>query len=420
MATETTSRSKGPKEGTSSGGTAPDSGVSAAPLPSKIEQMERREGDLWRAALWMLVLLALVIAVISWDKIRAMPGRLEALPVGLVLLVALFGAYVWSKTREVAELRGLVRGFEQHAATPPSEKQLERLFGLISESQQGYRDLIDTFDDVLVAISLQGEIRAANRSFAELLGRPFADVVGRRLDEFLDAPEGAGRETVQKALPRLLERRQWSGPIAVRLRKGGGLHHFDCRVYLMVRDAEVTGISVLARDVTQHRLNEARFTELFETLQEGVFCTTPDGKFLDANPALARMFGYESKEGLMRVNAADLYFNPAERAAGHAEIERLSATQTRQRTLRRKDGTPLHCLISAMPIRDARGQVTRFQGTVMDVTQQRKMERALHEKQELARRMVDSFPDPILVLDTEGHCTYVSPRVEAAMGYTPE
>ena len=52
------------------------------------------------------------------------------------------------------------------------------------------------------------------------------------------------------------------------------------------------GICVLARDITGERESEARFTELFETLQEGVYLATADGKFEDINPALARMLGY--------------------------------------------------------------------------------------------------------------------------------
>jgi len=55
-------------------------------------------------------------------------------------------------------------------------------------------------------------------------------------------------------------------------------------------------LPVLARDVTALRKNEVRFTELFESLQEGIYITTPDGAILDVNPALVSMLGYNSKE----------------------------------------------------------------------------------------------------------------------------
>ena len=72
--------------------------------------LTRRERGVWRSALLLLGVLAIGLAIISWDSVRAMPHHLEALPVGLVVLVALFVIYAWRKTNEIAELRGLVRG----------------------------------------------------------------------------------------------------------------------------------------------------------------------------------------------------------------------------------------------------------------------------------------------------------------------
>src|SRR6202030_3422295 len=109
------------------------------------------------------------------------------------VLVGLFFAYAWSRTNEIAELRGLVRGIEHRSnAEQNSEQnndQFDQLFSLISRSQQGYRDLIDTFDDLLFSFSMDGKILTVNRSFAELLGLSFAEVVGRSVDEFLEIPD---------------------------------------------------------------------------------------------------------------------------------------------------------------------------------------------------------------------------------------
>ena len=85
-----------------------------------------------------------------------------------MVIVILFIAYAWKRTQEISELRGLVHGLEQRESAPPTEKQFDQLFSVISRSQQGYRDLIDSFDDILIALSLEGEIRAVNRSFADL------------------------------------------------------------------------------------------------------------------------------------------------------------------------------------------------------------------------------------------------------------
>jgi two-component system NtrC family sensor kinase len=101
-------------------------------------------------------------------------------------------------------------------------------------------------------------------------------------------------------------------------------------------------------------------------------------------------------------------------------IERQSMIQGREITLIRKDGTSIVCLNTAAVVRDNSGRVLRYQGAVMDITERREIERRLHQQQELARRLVDSFPDLILVLDTEARYTFVSPRCTDILGYDLE
>jgi PAS domain S-box-containing protein len=398
------------------------------PAPRRLEQLENSLGRLWQSALLLLFLLAVTLAALSWQGLRSAAGRFEALPIGLVILVLLFGLYVWRKSQELSELRGLVRGIEHRESAPPSTEQLEQLFTLVARSQQGYRDLIDTFDDHLLALSLEGEIRAANRSFASLLGRPFPQIIGHGLDEFLDDPQGALRAAARNALPHFLARRHWAGVLRVRVKPGvagaeigvSPVRYFDCVFHAILKDGQVSGVSVLARDVTQQRESEARFTELFETLQEGVYFTTPEGKLLEANPGLVHMLGYGSKEELLGVRVADLYMDAAQRDAEIDELERQGVLYAREIILRRKDGSAVVCLDNCTAIRDAFGKVIRYQGTLQDITHRREMERRLHTEQEFARRLVDSFPDLIVALDTQGRYTWLSPRIKELLGYAPE
>ena len=222
--------------------------------------------------------------MISWDNIRAMPHHLEALPVGLVVLVALFVAYAWNKTNEIAELRGLVRGIEQRSSADQNTEQLDQLFSLISRSQQGYRDLIDTFEDLLFSVSLDGKILTVNRSFADLIHLSFADVIGRPLDEFFELLDSRDILQLQHWLPGFLERRRWTGVIRARVKQTGAIHYFDCVMHAIVRDQVVQGISGLARDITRERENETRFTELFQTLREGVYLASADDRITEVNP----------------------------------------------------------------------------------------------------------------------------------------
>jgi two-component system NtrC family sensor kinase len=413
-----------PKDDKLNGDTSPSTSRGTENRPSvadRLEQFERRQTELWRLTFAVLFVLAVFFAWTSWASLRTFASRYEALaPLGLVVVIVLFGANVWRKSRKISELRGLVHGIEQRDAQPPSEKQLDQLFEVIARSQQGYRDLIDSFDDVLLALSLEGEIRAVNRSFSDLVGTPFQQIIGRPLSDFVEDASGDGPGAIQRAMSRFLDRRTWSGVVHVRLKTQSSNFFFDCVAHAMMRDDKIHGVTVLCRDITALRKNEARFTELFETLQEGIYIATPAGGIIDANPALVRMLGYDSKEDLLKKRVEEIFVDKIERKIIRDEVERQPMLQGREITLLRKDGARITCLNTAAAVRDTSGTVVRYQGALMDITERREMEKRLYQQQEFARRLVDSFPDLILVVDSVAGYTFVSPRSKEILGYEPQ
>jgi len=390
------------------------------PIPAaeaRLQRFEKRQTELWRITFLLLFVLSSVFAWTSWGWLREEKSHLVALPVGLVALVVLFGAYIWKKTTEISELKGLLRGLDQKEASLPSDSQLQQLFGMISKSQQGFRDLIDSFDDLLLALSLDGEIRATNRSFADLLGLPFQKIIGHSLTEFVEDASGGPEDLLDRGMARFLDVRQWNGPVQVRLKGSRSVHYFECVAHAMIRDGNVHGLTVLARDITSVRQNEARFTELFETLQEGIYIATPEDRVLEVNPALVRMLGYDSREELLAKRVSEVFVDELQRNATIKEVNRQPSPEGREITLRRKDGRPLVCLNTTTAVRDNSGKVVRYQGALVDITAQREIEKRLHKEQEFARRLVDSFPDLIFVVDSNKRYTYVSPNVPAILGY---
>ncbi len=400
----------------------PSTGTPTAPSgESHLDALERKEGGLWRTVLLIIVFLATAVAFSSWESLKTLPSRASdtysAIPLLSVAFVLWFSVKLWNERRKLAELRGFVRGMQQRHDAPPSEAQLEKLLEIVSQSQQGYRDLIDSFDDMVFTLSLDGQVRAANRSFSDLLGVRFPDFVGHRWDEFFEEPRA---EDMQKALPRFMEKRHWSGSVRAVFRKTGSVRYFECSVQAVIKNGEVAGASCLARDVTQQREAEMRFTELFETLQEGIYFTTPEGQILDANPALVRMLGFENKEELLQTNARELFADPSVRNRQLEELRSRGQLRESEIQLKRKDGQILYCLDTTSVIRDSGGAIIRYQGALMDVTERRRMEQKLHEEQEFARRLVNGFPDLIVVIDKEKRYRFVSPSIEELLGYKPE
>ena len=206
----------------------------------------------------------------------------------------------------------------------------------------------------------------------------------------------------------------------VRLKNNPRPLFFDCVLNAIVKSGEVVGVSVLGRDVTGQHEKELRFTELFETLQEGAYFSTPEGRLLDANPALVSVLGYATKEELLAVDPGKLNVDPAEPPVLGRAADDRGGVRAREITLRKKDGTPAVFLESSRAVWDAAGKLIRYQGTLIDVTERRKLERQLLQQEEFRRRLLESFPDLILVVDLEERYTFVSSRVRDLLGYQPE
>jgi PAS domain S-box-containing protein len=307
---------------------------------------------------------------------------------------------------------------EQLAFESAGEARHNKLVEVISRSQHNYRDLIDNLDHAVFTLALDGEIRVANRRLSELLGVSFQHLIGCRLTDFIETPTPG---EFRQWLPLLLKSGSWTGTIPVKMKKERESRHFQCWVQAVSEDTsgDASGYSSIigwARDITAERQSEIRFTELFAALREGIFLSTPDGKLLDVNPALVRMLGYETKQDLQSVNLRDIYLDPNERDSLVAEVLNKGAIEDRAIILRRKDGKAIHCLISSAATRDAAGQVLRIQGTIVDVSERRQMEKHLHKEQEFVRSLVASFPDVIAVLDLKGVYTFVSPLVQDVLG----
>jgi PAS domain S-box-containing protein len=387
------------------------------PPPRPPGHLEQEERKLWRYTLLFLILLATGLAALSWERLQNLPYHLGAVPVGLLVLAVLFAAYAYGRRREVSELKLLLHDLKDRVGVAPSEEQLDQLSQVILRSQRSFKELIDSFDDVAFATSLDGTLRTVNRRLTQLLGISYQEVVGHKIDEFVDEPL---RSEVGPGLARFLEKRRWSGLVRVRLKNSSRFLYFDCVVTAILKGDEIVGASTLARDVTEEREKERRFTELFETLQEGVYFSTPEGKLLDANAALVHILGYQTKEELLAIAPEQLSLNGNESPVLGRGSNDQGGVRTREIVLRRKDGTPAVCLDSSRAVWDGSGTIVRYQGTLVDVTEKRNMERAIGHQEEFRRRLLESFPDLILVIDVDERYTFVSSRVRDLLGYRPE
>jgi len=382
--------------------------------PGHLDQEENR---LWRLALLFMVLLAVALAVLMWERLETVPYHLGAIAPGLLILAVLFAAYAYGRRREVSELKVLLKDLQDRVGVAPSEEQLDQLSQVILRSQRSFKELIDSFDDIACAMSLDGTFRTVNRRLTDLVHLQYPQIVGHKFDEFCEAPT---RIEIEAGIGRFLDKRRWAGIVPVKLKDSSRVLYFDCVLNAIIKGDEVVGASVLARDVTEEREKERRFTELFETLQEGVYFCTPEGKLLDGNPTLVTMLGYVNKADLLALDPNALNVDPAQTPVLGRSADDRGGVRTREIQLRRRNGSVAICLDTSRAVWDQAGTIIRYQGTLTDVTEQRKMESALRRQEQFRQKLLESFPDLILVVDLEERYTFASSRIRDLLGYRPE
>jgi PAS domain S-box-containing protein len=162
-----------------------------------------------------------------------------------------------------------------------------------------------------------------------------------------------------------------------------------------------------AREAAVHALAEQRLAEesyrkLFEGSVDGIYVTTPAGALLNANPALARMMGYATPEDLIN-GVGDItetiYLHPAARAEYQSLMRRDGMVREFEYQVRQREGAILWLSDSATVVRDEAGEVIRYEGTVRDITDQKRAEDAIAEGRRMLQQVIDTVPAVINVKD---------------------
>jgi two-component system NtrC family sensor kinase len=192
-------------------------------------------------------------------------------------------------------------------------------------------------------------------------------------------------------------------------------------------DGSVSKITFF-RDITEQvkaeermRASEEDYRRLFEHVGCGVFISTKEGKFLDANQALLDMLGYESKEEFLKINIAkDLYLRFEDRRRFQQMIEKDGRVIDFEVEFKRKDGTPIPILLTGHARYDQHGEIVGYEGINVDLSQRRHMERELEEAHDFLNKLVMSSPNAIIATDLKGEIIIWNRAAREALGYSAE
>jgi len=279
-----------------------------------------------------------------------------------------------------------------------------RLFTRVEQANRHWVEIFDAISDFIVVHDASDRVLRVNRSLASMIGVPPAELVGINMRALMALTSDTASYSCPFCRAMAAETDEFAHPV------------FD-RTYLVstsrVHGASGEGLQTIhvLKDISDRREAERRYRELFDNIQEGLFFSTPDGRFIEVNDAMVRMLGYSSREELLQVDIpTQLYLLPEQRQQYSRIMEEQGSLRNFEATLRRKDGSPIHVLINAFGLYDNQGRLLQIRGLMLDVTGLRTYQSELHRERDFSGKILSNTQSFILVADTAGLISYANRR----------
>ncbi len=162
-----------------------------------------------------------------------------------------------------------------------------------------------------------------------------------------------------------------------------------------------------------------QYRSLFENAVEGIYRSTPSGRYLNANAALAHIYGYDSPKDLITSLtdiAQVLYVHPGDRDRFKQLLDRHQVVRNFEAQVYRKTGEIIWISENARVVRDATGTVICYEGTVQDITERKQAEDRLR----LAATVYENVGEAIIVTDAQNQVSAINPAFSRMTGFTAE
>ncbi|OPY61851.1 MAG: Oxygen sensor histidine kinase NreB [Syntrophorhabdaceae bacterium PtaU1.Bin034] len=211
----------------------------------------------------------------------------------------------------------------------------------------------------------------------------------------------------------------------------GGRDYFtETRKIPVMKGGYVAGVITVIKDVTTRkeaeealRKAEQKYRAIYENAVEGIFQTTIDGRYISANPALARMFGYSSPEemmGLVNDIGRQQYADPEDRATLQRLYEENDHVEGFETQFYTKDRSKVWISINGRAGRSTDGQVLYYEGTAEDITDRKKAEEQLYQERETFFSILHNAPYGIFLHDPAGNLLFLNAEATHITGYAME
>lgn len=279
----------------------------------------------------------------------------------------------------------------------------ERLNQILRKSERENNAIINSVSDIIFEMSRDGEVIFLNDTWQKVTGFEIDRSLNRNLFDMLHPQD----QQEQRDQFQMMVRGQKSAYRSfTRLRSADGSFRSVELAISMLRQDENLNMRAVGTitDVEERRraekaLGEAerKYRTIVENAAGGIYQLTPEGQYLSANPAMARILGLESGDDLLRniLNAHEqVYIDPREHGAFLRELESSSVVKNWEQQAQRADGSIIWLNENARVVRDEEGNTLYYEGSIEDITQRKETELQLRQatiQSDLANRAKSEF-----------------------------
>lgn len=318
----------------------------------------------------------------------------------------------------------------QRNAANQAELSLREEKEKLRESKEKAQRYLDIAGAIVIVIDNDQCVSLINKEGCDILGYGSEEIIGKNWFD-LFVPE-KDREKTKAAFSQMIEG------------KAEPVEYFENLIVTKIneeriiawhnnalRNEEGTIIGTISsgEDITERKMSEEalrqseeQYRSLVENVNVGIYRNTVTfpGKFIQANPAMLRIFGYDSLDEFLSISVGDLYRDPEERKEFLKLIRERGFVKNFELRLRKKDGTPLIGSITTQAHYDEKGEIKWMDGVFEDATDRRRAEDALRESEEKYRTIFESSRDAIYLRDPEGKLLEMNQAFLDIFGYARE
>lgn len=302
-------------------------------------------------------------------------------------------------------------------------------------------NIIDFIPEPTFAIDTTRRVIACNRSIEKILGVKREEILGKDCREYSNLVYGEKRplfveiifDDSQKTERFFKDVTRKDSVLygktfipSINREKGG---------YVMVMAApirdekgNIIGAVETIRDITEKketeealRKSEEKYINIYENAIEGMYQSTPDGRYISANPAMAYMLGYDSPEDMI-CSIVDIerqvYAIIEDRKRFKVSMERDGYVRDFETQLYRKDGSIIWVSLNGRAIKGSSGSPLYYEGFVVDITKRKKAETKLKEEIGFNRVLIQNSPAFYIAISPEGRVLFMNRSLLKALGYT--